>query len=557
MKKSSCVIKVLLSLTLVFTMGIALSGVVTADSNTDESANIEDTLNSGAHRTNYDAPRSGNVFGQVMGEFDDTDASLVLEQINGYRYEACLNGYPDPRNPSRALTLDDYVPLRWSNALEETAMVRAGEAELNFAHETITGESWQSRGFGLFYRYECISWNYSRNSMSFGLSSFYRERQAWIDTGVYDNAGHYVSMITPENTHIGIASIGHVTVAEFYSATSTSPTVNESRMNISAFNSQLIEIPVNKITGATIGFSSAYNRTDVLYPQDTAKLYALASLTVTGYSGVANPVHLVAQTWGSNNPEILTVDRLGNATAVAPGTAEVYCTIAGTTYTATITVGNNINPGWNTIDGKIYYLGSDRNFATGWQNIDGSWYYFGSDCSMQTGWLTLNSNKYYLLSDGKRASGWQEIESYWYYFNEDGIMQRYWIEVDGSKYYTDYNGRRLTGFRTINGVTYYFNEDGIMLTGWQDIGNYRYYFNEDGSRANGWTVLDGNTYYFNSNYGMYTEWRTIDGSRYYFGLDGIRVYGWQQISNYWYYFNDNGVMQTGWLDLDGHRYYLG
>ena len=62
-----------------------------------------------------------------------SQAQEALDKLNEIRKEACEAGnIPDPRDPSRMLTSDDYKPLRWSRDLESIARIRAAEAGISF-----------------------------------------------------------------------------------------------------------------------------------------------------------------------------------------------------------------------------------------------------------------------------------------------------------------------------------------------------------------------------------------------------------------------------------------
>lgn len=51
--------------------------------------------------------------------------------------------------------------------------------------------------------------------------------------------------------------------------------------------------------------------------------------------------------------------------------------------------------GFQTIDGKKYYLDENGNKLTGWQIIDGYRYYFGKDGVMRTGLVKIGKNRYF------------------------------------------------------------------------------------------------------------------------------------------------------------------
>lgn len=51
--------------------------------------------------------------------------------------------------------------------------------------------------------------------------------------------------------------------------------------------------------------------------------------------------------------------------------------------------------GFQTIDGKKYYIDANGNKLTGWQSIEGSRYYFGNDGAMRTGLVKIGKNRYF------------------------------------------------------------------------------------------------------------------------------------------------------------------
>lgn len=90
--------------------------------------------------------------------------------------------------------------------------------------------------------------------------------------------------------------------------------------------------------------------------------------------------------------------------------------------------------GWQTLDGKRYYFGTDGIARTGIQTVDGKQYCFASDGSMQTGFQAVGSQKYYFGTDGAMLTGWQTIGSQKYYFLENGNMATGTVTIDGKKY---------------------------------------------------------------------------------------------------------------------------
>lgn len=83
--------------------------------------------------------------------------------------------------------------------------------------------------------------------------------------------------------------------------------------------------------------------------------------------------------WNTSNKTIATVDKNGLVTGKKKGTTIIYAISGNKTYTCTVAVKNEPDPGWKTIDGNIYYYYTKEDKAIGWQTIDGRKYYFNKD----------------------------------------------------------------------------------------------------------------------------------------------------------------------------------
>ena len=302
---------------------------VRADDAIDSAAIIADALAGGAHRCNVNAPRAGNNFVRLYGTFDATSSDTILSQINSFRLEACQNGYPDPRNPGRGLTMADYVPLRWSRGLEEMAMLRASEATYSNHHLKLTGEDYTNSSYDVSSFGEVLAWNDSING---GLATWYSERSAWA-SGQRNSAGNYAQLINPSYTCCGIAGFNHTQAGEF----SNQPGLDESKVNVSQYNSQLAEVHSVDISAITVTTSSG-----TCLVGSTNRLFASATISVLGYSRrySYSGIHLLATTWWTVTPALATVDPLGNITGVCPGMANVLCKVNGVTYSGSIRVNN-------------------------------------------------------------------------------------------------------------------------------------------------------------------------------------------------------------------------
>lgn len=303
--------------------------LVRADDTVDSAAIIAEAIAGGAHRCNVNAPRSGNVFVQLIGTFDTTSKDAILNQINSYRLEACQNGYRDPRNPSRGLTMADYVPLRWSRGLEEMAMLRAAEATYTNFHLKLTGEDCWNSSYDVTSFGEILAWG---GNIPGGIALWYSEKSSW-NQGFASSAGHYSQMINPSYTYCGVAGFNRTQACEF----SYQSGVDESKIDVSQYNSQLAEIRSTNISNITV---VAPNGSCLV--GSTTKVAATCSINVLGYNRrySYNGIRLLATTWWTGSPSLIAVDAAGNATGLVPGMANVYCKVNGVAYCNTVRVGD-------------------------------------------------------------------------------------------------------------------------------------------------------------------------------------------------------------------------
>ena len=80
--------------------------------------------------------------------------------------------------------------------------------------------------------------------------------------------------------------------------------------------------------------------------------------------------------WNTSNKTIATVNSNGLVTGVKKGTISVCAVADNKTYTCTVAVKSEPDPGWKVIDGNTYYYYTKEDKAIGWQTIDGRKYYF-------------------------------------------------------------------------------------------------------------------------------------------------------------------------------------
>ena len=180
--------------------------------------------------------------------------------------------------------------------------------------------------------------------------------------------------------------------------------------------------------------------------------------------------------------------------------------------------------GWQ--DGK--YLDNMGKPLSGWQTIDGKTYYL--DPVKVTGWLDTQEGRYYLDAQGNPKTGWHTDESGTYLLTPEGKALTGWVQTD--------RGDR------------YFSPEGVMAMGTQELYGRYWYFGQDGTPHNGWFE---NRYYKAGE--ALTGWQDLEEGRCYFYADGLAAQGWQTISNRKYLFTD-GVACVGWYTEGSARYYF-
>ena len=240
---------------------------------------------------------------------------------------------------------------------------------------------------------------------------------------------------------------------------------------------------------------------------------------------------------------------------------------------------------------------------TGWVKESGNWYFY-KDGTKQTGWQTWDGKRYYLNADGTmKANEWMidtdgsiyyfrswggayksckaRIDGRSYTFDDNSKMQgSQWI-VKGGKWYLAKNGKMATGWQTWDGNKYYLNADGSMRCNeWRldDTGKIRYLCSWGGAYKNRSAKINGRSYTFNSAAEVTnTQWVVLDG-QWKLAKNGKMATGWQTWDGNWYYLNADGTMKANesfkdggktyffrswggaykncWITSDGKKYYL-
>ncbi len=252
-----------------------------------------------------------------------SQAQEALDRINEIRREACEEGnVPDPRNPKRMLTMDDYVQLKWSTQLESVARIRAMEAGLAFTfmgsgHNRLNGKgvfSVQYNGIGSCAEDLAYNWG---TSMVSGINQWYAEKEDWVNRVSGTVTGHYTSMINPDYTYVGLGDFyteeSHYpnTLAGQFSGTSLN--LDQTMQNSQADVMQKIEVKNSFIDCYVL------ESLDTVYTDQTTKVtpkVIIKNGMQTHKLWVLSDVRYV-----SSNDGIATVNEEGVVTGVKNGTA--------------------------------------------------------------------------------------------------------------------------------------------------------------------------------------------------------------------------------------------
>lgn len=191
--------------------------------------------------------------------------------------------------------------------------------------------------------------------------------------------------------------------------------------------------------------------------------------------------------------------------------------------------------------------------------------------AVKTGFQTINGKTYYIDKDGSKHKGWLKLKGKKYYFNKrTGVQVKGWVKTKKGKkrYFTKGTGVMVTGWlKNSKGQKRYFSpKTGYMRTKWMTKGKNKYYFySNSGIAATGFLKdsKDNTRYFYKGSCAMATGWvSSTAGTKRYFHTsskaseDGVMAVGFTQIDGSTYYFTNSGKMATGWLTLDDKKYYF-
>ena len=264
--------------------------------------------------TDVTMPRAGNSLVLVSGSFESANVEQVLNLVNSFRMEACKNGYPDPNNRSRKLTMSDYSPVKWSGDLEWIAQTRAAEGIVFWNHDRPNGTScFTCKHNGISSDGECLAWSYG--DLISGIDIWYMEKAFWLEEDSPFETGHYTVMIDPNTKYIGIGCFrtdGSKTSCTA-GAFSSSEDLSEQSNAVSGKYKQWMEVQNSRLSGLSLSGNSK-----VVVGQ-SANYNLSKKVTYEGgwadNNKISTPVLVQGSDWKVSNSSIASIDSNGKLQA--------------------------------------------------------------------------------------------------------------------------------------------------------------------------------------------------------------------------------------------------
>lgn len=303
--------------------GVASSGIRAADHVPARNASAFDGLP--VIDTDVASPSEGCVFLELKGRYV-SDVAGALARINEIRLEACQEGVDNPDNPGTPLTMDDYLPIKWSSGLEYIARVRAAEAAVSLGHARLSDKDiWFTAPSGVRSFGEVIAWNWS-SSVTMGINQWYEEKADWVNKTSGAVTGHYTQMIQPSHDYVGLGTFlcndvqnFNTTVGQFSTSAYRwgQDSLDETPMAFTGDCIQKLEVKADLIKGGVLTgkLTGVAGDTSALVLKATVKG---CSLLVPG-----------DVSWTSSATGVASVDASGTVTALSCGLASISASAPG------------------------------------------------------------------------------------------------------------------------------------------------------------------------------------------------------------------------------------
>ncbi|MCR5292634.1 MAG: cellulase family glycosylhydrolase [Eubacterium sp.] len=291
----------------------------------------------------------GNIIIGVNGSYY---AAEYLAKLNEVRREAYAEGLVDPSDPDheRHLSLADYVPLKWSNELEQIAAIRAAEACIKKGHmrPNVYTNTFALSVNGISSQNEIIAFNddpihgIKNDSDSDDPGSWYYEKKFYVE-GDYSTTGHYISIITPDNKYVGASTfLSDNTSGDYGSYMSIDAEFSTKYLKTSDTVTGLDGQYIQKLEVDAKGIQdlSIAGYPGLMYPGNRTYLKCEATLYFVSEFNFKETTYNCPVfsniTWSSSEPSVADIDEDGLLTAHKVGDTIVTCHLKAGTVEKTI-----------------------------------------------------------------------------------------------------------------------------------------------------------------------------------------------------------------------------
>lgn len=186
-------------------------------------------------------PENENVSLLVRGKYQAVDREALLQRMNTIRKEAVKLGFADR-----------YVPLVWSNGMEEIARLRAAETTIIEGHQRPMGATspYMTASNGLRNTAESLAFN--ERGLARAIEQFYEEKELYQktppekrhDPSMDTKIGHYRVLIDPHYRKVGGASFRSDAADLFQIAFAFTTKTTETSLSLSPLPKGEVQVPI-------------------------------------------------------------------------------------------------------------------------------------------------------------------------------------------------------------------------------------------------------------------------------------------------------------------------
>ena len=412
----------------------------------------------------------------IKGTFATPDKQAIVDRVNEIRKEAYEQGI-----------VNRYVPVKWSNSLEQASLRRAAEATMSKAHHRMTGEELYGGIYSDNFAHLAGNLAYGSKTPLEAIEDFYSEKQD-LKSGSGET-GHYTHMIDPRWTTVAMSTFTKDKSSWQTTSQLFAENTGDSDSLVGNYGSSIVYTEALNDKLSDFALESNVQ----IKPGSSKTIYLTAKSTQSReISSIDSTVIIPTnRDWSSSDTSVAIIDRDGNITARKSGTTTITVTSDGKTYSTTVTVSANASD--QTSNSRV-----DTNPQT-WTNDPNEYlarvrqsFVGGSGNSGSSSWIRSGSRWWFKHSDGSYTTNdWEKIDGVWYHFDNSGWMQTGWLKDNGMWYYLDGSGAMKTGWLKDNSSWYYLDNSGAMKTGWMKVSGKWYYAYSSGALAINTTTPDG------------------------------------------------------------------